>query len=89
MFNPKLIPFERLKGMKLINISNTVYQLIQQYPELKDVLVQLGFTPLQNEKMLQTVGRMMPLEKGAEQIGLPQAELIAELEKHGFQVEEN
>lgn len=75
--------------MKTIDINDTVYHLIQQYPELKAVLVQLGFTPLQNEKMLQTVGRMMPLKKGAEQIGLPQADLFAALEENGFQPKEN
>lgn len=75
--------------MKTIDLNDTVYHLIQQYPELKGILVQLGFTPLQNEKMLQIVGRMMPLKKGAEQIGLPQAELIAALEENGFQPKEN
>lgn len=75
--------------MKTININETVYHLIQQHPELKDILVQLGFTPLQNDKMLQTVGRMMPLKKGAEQIGLDQDKLAVELEKNGFQTEEN
>ncbi|MBM6614757.1 DUF1858 domain-containing protein [Desemzia sp. RIT804] len=75
--------------MKKINLNNTVYQLIQQYPELKNILVQLGFAPLQNEHLLNTVGRMMPLRKGAEQIGLNVSDLIVQLEKHGFTIEEN
>lgn len=74
--------------MKKINLNETVYQLIQQYPELKAILVQLGFTPLQNDGLLNTVGRMMPLNKGAEQIGLNHADLIAQLEEQGFSVEE-
>lgn len=74
--------------MKTINLNKTVYQLIQEYPELKKILVQLGFTPLQNDKLLNTVGRMMPLNKGAEQIGLNQADLITKLEELGFHVEE-
>lgn len=75
--------------MKKINVNQTVYQLIQQYPELKSILIQLGFTPLQDDRMLQTVGRMMPLKKGAEQIGLEKGQLFAALENNGFQVEEN
>lgn len=74
--------------MKKINLNETVYQLVEQYPELKNILVQIGFTPLQNDKLLSTVGRMMPLKKGAEQIGLNQADLIAKLEDHGFHIEE-
>lgn len=75
--------------MKKINLNETVYQLIQEHPELKSILVQLGFTPLKNDKLLNTVGRMMPLKKGAEQIGLNFADLIATLEEHGFHIEEN
>lgn len=75
--------------MKKINLNETVYQLIQQYPELKNILVQFGFTPLENERLLNSVGRMMPLRKGAEQIGLDVSELISKLKDHGFTVEEN
>lgn len=62
--------------------------MVEQYPELKNILVQIGFTPLQNDKLLNAVGRMMPLKKGTEQIGLNQADLIAKLEEHGFHIEE-
>lgn len=75
--------------MKKINLNETVYQLIQQYPELKNILVHMGFTPLQNDYLLNSVGRMMPLKKGAEQIGLDIPELIAKLEGQGFTIEEN
>lgn len=75
--------------MKKINLNETVYQLIQQYPELKNILVHIGFTPLQNDHLLNSVGRMMPLKKGAEQIGLDIPELIAKLEGQGFTIEES
>lgn len=74
--------------MKEINLNKTVFQLIQEYPELKPVLVDLGFTPLQDDRMLQTVGRMMPLNKGARQIGLSQEDLVHSLTQHGFEVKE-
>ncbi|WP_028273179.1 DUF1858 domain-containing protein [Atopococcus tabaci] len=74
--------------MKEINLNNTVFQLIQEYPELKPVLVDLGFTPLQDDRMLQTVGRMMPLNKGARQVGLSQEDLVQSLTQHGFEVKE-
>lgn len=73
--------------MKKINGNKTVYVLIQEYPELKEVLVDLGFTPLNNDKMLNTVGRMMSLTNGAKQIKLDQADLEAGLNKAGFELE--
>lgn len=74
--------------MKEVNLNKTVFHLIQEYPELKPVLVDLGFTPLQDDKMLHTVGRMMPLNKGAQQIGLSKEDLVHSLTQHGFEVKE-
>ena len=70
--------------MKTIDGNQTVYDLIQEYPELKSILVKIGFEPLNNNKMLNTVGRMMPLNKGAKQIKLSIADLKEALEKEGF-----
>ena len=73
--------------MKKINGNKTVYVLIQENPELKDVLVRLGFTPLDDPKMLNTVGRMMSLNNGAKQIKISPEELQAGLNESGFEVE--
>jgi hypothetical protein len=48
-----------------ININETIYQLITNYPELKDVLYDLGFKDIVKPGMLQTMGRIMTLKKGA------------------------
>lgn len=74
--------------VKIVDLNKTVFQLVQEYPELKSILVDLGFTPLQDEKMLNTVGRMMPLNKGAKQVGISNEELTTSLEQHGFEARE-
>lgn len=74
--------------MKQIDIRKTVFQLIQEYPELKEILVNLGFTPLEDSKMLNTVGRMMPLNKGAKQVGISPERLVDALHQEGFEVKE-
>lgn len=74
--------------MKTINGNKTVYDLIQENPELKEVLVNLGFTPLNNDKMLNTVGRMMSLNNGAKQIKLDREKLQAGLNEAGFELQE-
>lgn len=74
--------------MKKIDGNRTVYDLIQEYPELKPILVELGFEPLNNDKMLNTVGRMMPLNKGAKQIKLSLEDLKTGLREEGFELQE-
>lgn len=72
--------------MKEIDGNQTVFELIQAHPELKEILVNLGFTPLNNDAMLNTMGRMMPLHKGAEQIKLAPEKLKETLRAHGFEL---
>lgn len=74
--------------MKKIDGNKTVYELIKETPKLKPVLVNLGFTPLNNDKMLNTVGRMMSLNNGAKQINLDPQALNEGLKKEGFELEE-
>lgn len=74
--------------MKVIDGNRTVYDLIQEYPELKPILVKIGFKPLNNDKMLNTVGRMMPLNSGAKQIKLSFKDLKAALQKEGFDLQD-
>ena len=74
--------------MKIIDGNQSVYQLIKENPDLKDILVQLGFTPLNNEKLLQSVGRMMSLNDGIKQIGIDETELMKNLLEKGYQLKE-
>lgn len=74
--------------MKIIDGNRTVYDLIQEYPELKSVLVEMGFEPLNNNKMLNTIGRMMSLNSGAKQIKLSRADLKAGLKIEGFNLQD-
>lgn len=74
--------------MKTIDGNQTVYDLVKEDPDLKEVLVDLGLTPLNNPAMLNTVGRMMTLNDGIKQIGLSKEELISGLAKGNYQLEE-
>lgn len=74
--------------MKQIDGNKTVYELIQENPNLKAVLVEIGFTPLNNDTMLQTMGRMMSLNNGIKQIGLTKEQLSEALAAAGYQLKE-
>lgn len=51
----------------LIEIKNTmtIYDLVTAYPEVKDIMVELGFREIIKPGMLQSVGRFMTIEKGS------------------------
>lgn len=71
-----------------IDINKTVYDLIQEHPELREILVNLGFTPLENDAMLNTAGRMMNLRGGIKRIKITEEELLAGLNDFGYTFKE-
>lgn len=56
--------------MMLIDITKNVYELVKDNPKLKRDLIEMGFEPLANEKMLHTVGRMVSPKKEPNKLGL-------------------
>lgn len=69
-----------------IDLNIPVGKLISHYPELKNILVDLGFTPLNNPFMLKTVGHMTTLKTGCKMIKLPLETLIETLIINGYEV---
>ena len=49
----------------VIDLSIPVAEVIEKHPEVLDVLIELGFTPLANPVMRSTVGRVVSIKKGA------------------------
>lgn len=50
---------------KEIDLTKSVYELCSRYPELPQILVDLGFKDITRPGMLASVGRFMTLPKGA------------------------
>ena len=74
--------------MNKININHTIQSIVSDYPDIKDILFELGFKDIVKPGMLQTVGRFMTIQKGAElkNIALP---LIKEtFNLHGYELTE-
>ena len=51
--------------MKTINLNSTIYELVNNHPEIKDIMKSLGFVEITNPIMLNTAGRVMSIKKGA------------------------
>lgn len=61
-------------------------QVLDSHPELLDILVDLGFKPLANPAMRQSVGKVVTLKQGCKLINLPLEQLVNELQWNGYTV---
>ncbi|MDI9485036.1 MAG: DUF1858 domain-containing protein [Bacillota bacterium] len=73
---------------KTIDLSKTVYELVQEFPELVEVMKEIGFSAIANPAMLKTAGRVMTIPKGAAMRGLDIENIKAELRKRGYSIME-
>ena len=70
----------------VIDLSIPVAEVIEKHPEVLDVLVELGFKPLANPVMRNTVGRMVSIKKGASMNGIDLDKIKQTLELNGYEV---
>lgn len=75
--------------VQAVDLDKTVYETLQEHPDLKPLLIDLGFTPLANKAMLQTAGRITTLRKGSNLIGIPLEKIIQTLQWNGYEVINN
>ena len=69
----------------VIDVSIPVAQVIDQHPEVLDLLVELGFKPLANPIMRNTVGRKVSLKQGSKLEGTME-KIVRTLEANGYEV---
>ena len=75
--------------MNTIYLEDSVYTTLQNHPEVKELLIELGFTPLSPPQMVQTVGRITSLKKGSKIAKIPLDTIIRQLELNGYIVKES
>lgn len=73
---------------KEINLNETVFSLCDRYPEIKDIMAELGFTDIVKPGMLNTAGRIMTIAKGAKMKNIPIDKIRSLFEERGFTVGE-
>lgn len=69
-----------------IDLSILVNDTLKKNPEILDLLVDIGFKPLKNPAMRESVGRLVTLNKGCDMINIPVSQLVQELEWNGYTV---
>lgn len=71
---------------QIIDLNQNVYDVVQNNPEVIDLLVELGFKPLKNPVMLKSIGRTTSIKQGAKLIGLSLDEIKKNLEWNGYSI---
>jgi len=66
--------------MKKIDLSKSLYDLTDEYPELIPILKEMGFLGVANPVTRNTLGRMTTIPQGCEKQRKDLQELIGELE---------
>lgn len=74
--------------MKVVSPKESIYDMIGREPQIQAVMIELGFSEIAKPGMLQTVGRIMTLEKGSKMKGIPMQVIKEVFEKAGYRVEE-
>ncbi|MDY5704199.1 MAG: DUF438 domain-containing protein, partial [Lachnospiraceae bacterium] len=72
---------------KSLDLSKSVYELLQQYPELKETMIEIGFKDLSNPAKLNTIGRIMTIPKGCLVKGFEIPVVLKQLEDAGYEPE--
>ena len=73
---------------KNVDLDKTLYDLTTEYPELIDILFELGFMGVKNPVMRESHGKQMTIRTGCGHLGIDLGEVAAALRAKGFTVKE-
>ena len=72
---------------KKIDLTRTVSELTDEYPEIKGIMEELGFKDIIKPMALSTAGKIMTIPRGASVKGIEMSAVIKALHDHGFEIE--
>ena len=72
---------------KKLDLSKSVYDLVTEYPEVTEIMKSLGFSEITNKVMLNSVGKIMTIPKGAKMKGVSMIDIVGAFMKAGFTLE--
>ena len=72
--------------LKHIDLQKNVYELTETYPELIEVLKEMGFLGVANPIARKTLGKVTTIPQGCMKQGKDLVEVIKKLKELGFKV---
>ncbi len=71
-----------------INANESIFDLVTKYPEIKDIMAEIGFENITKPGMLQSAGRFMTIKKGAVMKGIDVKKIKRVFYENGFILKE-
>lgn len=71
---------------KKLDLSRSVYDLVKEYPEVADIMSDLGFSEIKNKVMLNSIGRVTTIPKGAKAKDISIQKVIMAFIKNDFEI---
>ena len=72
--------------MKEVDLNKSVYELTEQYPELIEILKEIGFLGVKNPITRNTLGRVTTVPQGCKKMGMGLNQVIQVLKEKGFEI---
>ncbi len=74
---------------KYIDVKQTIYQIVTAYPEIVEILKNIGFTEIIKPGMISTMGRFMTLKQGCSLRKIDYDQLKTRLSEQGYILKED
>ena len=71
---------------KMLCLDSSIYKITTDYPEVIEIMNELGFHSITRPALRRTVGRKMTLPAGCRLQKIPLEDVVAKLEEAGFVV---
>lgn len=73
---------------KIIDLNKTIFELSKEYPEISEIMSELGFKDITKPGMISAAGRFMTLTKGAAAKGIELEKIKQEFIHRGYEIKE-
>ena len=74
---------------KELDFSKTVAELVEEFPEFQQAMAEIGFKEITQPMVLNVMGRVMTVPKGAAIKGMKLEDVVRELEARGFAIKQD
>ena len=74
---------------KILDLNKPVYELAKEYPDFIEIFAGLGFADIKNPAMLNSMGRIITINKGSEMKKIPLDKIKEVFKEHGYEIAED
>lgn len=72
--------------MKPLDMTMSVYDATQKYPELIGVIAMMGFSQIRNAYLRRVIGQKFSMNEAIKELGLNRERVLNHLKEKGFQI---